>query len=84
MESLTIPYFIVKGEFLMVIVLAVILVAVCVTIYVERRDLRAGSMNRDDVPEEVLARMMLDEYPQYRRTFKEQDSVKFAMITPRF
>lgn len=83
MESFSIPYFIVKGEYLMVIVLAVVLVVMCtVAFYVQRRGAH-GSMDREDIPEEVLARMMPDEYTQYKKLFEAQASTKISMIMPR-
>ena len=78
MESVSASYFILKGEFLMVIVFAVILAVLCIAGICGVR----GNSRReihDDVPEEVLAELMPGEYPQYKKLFEMQSSLKYSL-----
>ena len=56
----------------MVIVLAVVLTVAGVAAIHEAREERRMGLRRGDMPEEVLARQMPGEYPQYRKLFDMQ------------
>ena len=72
-----IPYFIDKGEFLMVIMLAVVLIALFVL--AARRRCAGSCVNENEVPEEVLAELMPGEYPVYYRKAHE---IRMALRYP--
>lgn len=78
MESVSASYFILKGEFLMVIVFAVILAVLCVAGICKTRR-RVQSDVREDVPEEVLAGLMPGEYPQYKKLFEMQKASEYSL-----
>lgn len=66
----------------MVIVFAVILAVLCVLGIREMREGSRGS-GRDDIPEEVLAELMPGEYPQYKKLFEMQNSLKYPLSMQR-
>ena len=64
-----VPYFILKGEFLMVIMLTVVVAVLFVL--AARRRCADSCVNENEVPEEVLAELMPGEYPAYYRKAHE-------------
>ncbi|MBQ1528537.1 hypothetical protein IIZ77_02740 [Candidatus Saccharibacteria bacterium] len=56
----------------------------CLVILTKYRDAHLHEMDRGNLTEEELARLMAGEYPQYKQLFRDQASAKLMMPLSHF